>query len=919
MSDLFDAFKQSSTLPLPARPPRDLRCVFVPPPGEPRLSFYSGDEEIDPPAARSYAGPWRDLLAVCEDIRRREELSLEWDNDRKRGFSLSRHPGLIPLAAATGSLNLPGGTPLEIREEQIAVRISGPGPYSARLVDAADRPLGFPQGIAESCILDGNILYQMPPMGPGFRSIRHLGTIIREEDLHRYLSLTRTHFPGLPLRFREYSIRSAGAVELSEGIIFSKMDRDGVLHLQFTLTWPGYPPDFFTAYDTAQVVEIDRQKECITFHPALIPDIRKGIASLRRRIQRLQKRHQDSDGFFVDDTKISLGPKLAEAFIEEELPGLFTRYLFFGTENLSHFRVTRSRPKLHLRLSGGADLLRGECDISVEGEWFTPGELMDLHREKGFIPLNSGGRALIDQKFLERLRRVLKEINHGEVTLSFFDLPLVQEIIDENLEGPGAVEPERIYRGFSELESRPVPVPRIQGTLREYQEHGYRWLYYLYRTGLNGCLADDMGLGKTVQTISLLSLVHADPGFPSLVVLPKSLIFNWQGEFARFAPQLQISTCYGPGRDWESAEESDIILTTYTVVRNDIQELRKRKFRYIILDEAQNIKNLSSRISRAMLLLESEHRLAISGTPMENNLMELYSLFRFLNPGMFGSPKEFQRDYANPIQKESCQVTAEDLRKKISPFLLRRLKTDVARDLPEKVEQVLYVEMEETQRGLYESRRDYFYRSIRERLERNGIEESQLYILQAISELRQIATVPESRSSGVITSPKREVMRESLEDVFAIHHKAIVFSNFLDSLENLGSDLEEMGISYLLLTGATRDRRGVVERFQSDDTSQALLMTLKTGGVGLNLTVADYVYLLDPWWNIAAENQAIDRSHRIGQRNTVFAYRLITKETIEERILELQQRKRELFNSVITAYSGIPKSLTRDDVEFILS
>jgi superfamily II DNA or RNA helicase len=919
MNELFDAFKQSSILPVPAHLPRELRCVLLPPPGEARLVFYSGRDEIDPPPSRSYTGPWRDLLAACEDIQHREETALEWDSDPARGFSVSRHPGLIPLAAASGNLSLPGGTPLEIREEQVTVLISGPGPYSARLVDSADRPLHFPQGIAESCVLDENILYRMPPMGPGFRSIRHLGTLIREEDLPRYLSLARTHFPGLPLHFGEYSIRNAEAVELAEGIIFSRMDRDGVLHLQFTLTWPGYPPDFFTAYDAAQVAEIDHQKECISFRPAVTPDIRKGISSLRRRIQRLQKRHQDSDGFFADEVKISLGPKLAEYFVEEELPRLFSRYLFFGTENLSHFRVTRSRPRLHLRLSGGTDLLRGECDISVEGEWFTPRELLDLHRDKGFIPLNDGGRALIDQKFLERLRRVLKEINHGEVSISFFDLPLVQEIIDENLEGPGAVEPERIYRGFSELESRPVPVPRMEGTLREYQEHGYRWLYYLYRTGLNGCLADDMGLGKTVQTIALLSVVHSSPGSPTLVVLPKSLIFNWQGEIIRFAPQLQISTCYGPARDWESAKEADIILTTYTVVRNDIQELRKLRFRYIILDEAQNIKNLSSRISRAMLLLESEHRLAISGTPMENNLMELYALFRFLNPGMFGSPKEFQRDYANPIQKESCQVSAEDLRRKISPFLLRRLKTDVARDLPEKVEQVLYVEMEETQRGLYESRRDYFFRSIRERLERNGIEESQLFILQAISELRQIATVPESRSSGVIISPKRELLRESLEDVFAIHHKAIVFSNFLDSLETLGSDLEEMGISYLLLTGSTRDRKGVVERFQSDDNSQALLMTLKTGGVGLNLTVADYVYLLDPWWNIAAENQAIDRSHRIGQRNTVFAYRLITKETIEERILELQQRKRELFNSVITADSGIPKSLTRDDVEFILS
>ncbi len=892
--------------------------MLLPGPGDPRLLLRSAGKAIDPPSPRSYAGPWRDLLSALEQISLQDRLRLDWESEEE-GVSLSRYPYLLPLALETGDLLLPGETPVRLVDQQIQLRIDGPGPYSARLTDASGEALHYPVGISQGFVLDQDRLYRIPPLGDGFRSLKHLGTLVREEELPRFLSLARTHFPGLPLHFKEYRLHMAEADSLQEGLIFSEIDRDGFLTLRLALAYPGYPPDFFTAYDAAEAVEINHGEERIICRPTVAPDLGRSIKRLRSSILKIQKELDEADGFFIDGTRMNLAPRLAERFIERELPALAKRFLLFGTEHLSRFRFTPSRPKLSLRLSGGGDILRGECRVELNGQNFAPQELLELHRESQFIALNDGRRTMLDEQFIRRLTRILKSINNEEVTLSFFDLPLIQEMLDEQIEGPGALEPARIYRGFEELESKPAPVPPINGTLREYQESGYRWLYYLHRIGLGGCLADDMGLGKTVQTISLLATVHSSPGAPSLIILPKSLIFNWQAELARFAPQLRVASYYGSGRELEEALGHEIILTTYTVVRNDIAALRKHRFRYLILDEAQNIKNLGSRITRASLLLEAEHRLAISGTPMENNLMELYSLFRFLNPGMFGSAKEFQRQYANPIQNEHCQVTAEDLRRKIGPFLLRRLKGEVAKDLPEKSEQILYVEMEEDQRRLYEARREYFSKSVREKVEREGLAESQIYILQAISELRQIATVPESRSSGLVESPKRELLRQSLADVFAIDHKAVLFSNFLGSLEHLSNDLEEMGVRHLFLTGSTRDRREVVERFQQEEDTRALLMTLKTGGVGLNLTVADYVYLLDPWWNIAAENQAVDRCHRIGQRNTVFAYKLIARESIEERIVELQEQKRELFQAVISADSGMVKSFTREDIDFMLS
>jgi len=365
------------------------------------------------------------------------------------------------------------------------------------------------------------------------------------------------------------------------------------------------------------------------------------------------------------------------------------------------------------------------------------------------------------------------------------------------------------------------------------------------------------------------------------------------------------------------AMKQQLILTTYALVRNDIEQFREQEFHYIILDESQNIKNLASQTTQAVLLLNGRHRLALSGTPIENNLAELYSLYRFLNPAMLGSLDDFNKQYAGPIQHGADKEATEALRRKIFPFMLRRLKKDVLKELPDRTEQTLYVEMDNSHAKFYEERRQYYQMAIQQSIKSQGLEKSQMMMFQALSELRRIASVPESLSDGAIASPKIPLLCEQVEELVASGHKVVIFFNFIAGIELVGERLTELGIDYTTMTGSTRDRRAVIERFQNDAGCRALLMTLKTGGVGLNLTVADTVYIFEPWWNKAAEEQAINRLHRIGQKAKVLSFALITRDTIEEKIRLLQQQKQDLADSLITGDAAITKRLTEEDIKYI--
>jgi superfamily II DNA or RNA helicase len=471
------------------------------------------------------------------------------------------------------------------------------------------------------------------------------------------------------------------------------------------------------------------------------------------------------------------------------------------------------------------------------------------------------------------------------------------------------------------------PPPGFVGQLRGYQREGLGWLYFLQRFSFGGCLADDMGLGKTVQVLALLEsrrqkraeATGPDRPAPSLVVVPRSLVFNWKQEAARFTPQLRVLDHTGLDRPRraEAFAEHDVVLTTYGTMRRDITLLKDVRFDYVILDEAQAIKNASSASAKAARLLQGEHRLALSGTPVENHLGELWSLFEFLNPGLLGSAAVFRLSAGRNPDEETRALLARGLR----PFILRRTKEKVASDLPAKTEQTIYCELEGEQRRRYDELRDYYRRSLLGQVDRVGLSRATMHILEALLRLRQAACHPGLLDSSKEAEPsaKLEALLPQLAELLDEGHKVLVFSQFTSLLHIVRERLDEEGLSYEYLDGKTRDRQARVERFQNDPACKLFLISLKAGGLGLNLTAAEYVFLLDPWWNPAVEAQAIDRTHRIGQTRPVFAYRLIARDTVEEKILQLQQTKRALADAIITADNSLIRDLDREDLELLLS
>jgi hypothetical protein len=462
------------------------------------------------------------------------------------------------------------------------------------------------------------------------------------------------------------------------------------------------------------------------------------------------------------------------------------------------------------------------------------------------------------------------------------------------------------------------------GTLRHYQREGLGWLAFLERMGIGGCLADDMGLGKTVQVLALLvrrQAVFAESGIaprPSLVVVPKSLIFNWIEEARKFAPQLRVLNYTGNSRTdtGQAVADHDLVLTTYGTLRRDIVRHRDTEFDYVILDEAQSIKNAASQAAKACRLLKARHRLAVTGTPVENHIGELWSIFEFLNPGQLGSAARLRKFLAGG-RGNAAEIVARAVR----PYLLRRTKGQVLSDLPEKTEQTIFCELGEEQRKAYDELREHYRLELSGRIGRLGIGRSRIAVLEALLRLRQAACHPGliDRERAAEPGAKLETLLEQLGEVLDEGHKVLVFSQFTSFLAILRRHLEERGTVYEYLDGRTTDRQARVQRFQEDADCRLFLISLKAGGQGLNLTAADYIYILDPWWNPAVEAQAVDRAHRIGQTRRVFAYRLIARDTVEEKIVALQDRKRELAESIVQADESMIASLTAEDVELLLS
>ncbi len=512
------------------------------------------------------------------------------------------------------------------------------------------------------------------------------------------------------------------------------------------------------------------------------------------------------------------------------------------------------------------------------------------------------------------------KLRYGRIQMALLDALLAgqpQSSVDEAFERLR----EQLASG-EQPKAEPEP-PGFQGTLRQYQREGLGWLVFLEKLGLGGCLADDMGLGKTIQVLALLARRQQEvqaaglPSRPSLVIVPRSLVFNWIEEARKFAPGLRVVNHTGTARVDETGTlaDWDIVITTYGTLRRDILTHRETEFDYVVLDEAQSIKNAASQAAKACRLLRARHRLALTGTPVENHIGELWSIFEFLNPGQLGSATRLRKFLADG--RGSTDVVARAVR----PYLLRRTKSQVLSDLPEKTEQTLFVELGETQRKAYDELREHFRAELAGRIGRMGIGRSRIAVLEALLRLRQTAChqglVDPTRVDE--SCAKLDTLLAQLDEVLDEGHKVLVFSQFTSFLSILRRRLDEKKTVYEYLDGRTTDRQARVVRFQEDPDCKLFLVSLKAGGQGLNLTAADYIYILDPWWNPAVEAQAVDRAHRIGQTRRVFAYRLIAKDTVEEKILALQDRKRELAESIVRADESLIAGLTPEDVELLLS
>ena len=582
-----------------------------------------------------------------------------------------------------------------------------------------------------------------------------------------------------------------------------------------------------------------------------------------------------------------------------------------------------------LALSTGIDWFDLDGGIDYGGQSVNlPDLLAAARRGETMIELGDGSMGMLPEEWLKKYGMLadLGTAENGALRFNASQAGVLDALLanQPEIQVDAAFEKVRErLRQFEGVVALDSP-PGFHGELRPYQREGLGWLDYLQRFGFGGILADDMGLGKTIQVLALLQRrrYRRQAKGPALAVVPRSLVFNWIQEAAKFTPRLKVLDYTGPGRHSlrEKFAEYDLIITTYGTLRTDITELTNFEFDYVMLDESQAIKNADSQSAKAARLLRARHRLAISGTPIENHLGELWSVIEFLNPGMLGSDTVFKK-YASA--GTGAGLDAADrilLAKTLRPFILRRTKSQVVQDLPEKTEQTLYCDMETEQRRCYDELRVH-YRDALLRKDAVELNRSKIEVLEALLRLRQAACHPGLINPDVSSEPsaKLEMLLPSIAEVVEEGHKVLVFSQFTSFLAIVRERLDQEQLVYEYLDGRTRNRAAKVERFQNDPDCPIFLISLKAGGLGLNLTAAEYVYLLDPWWNPAVEAQAIDRSHRIGQTQHVFAYRLICRGTVEEKILELQQKKRDLADAILNADNRVISTLTREDLEFLLS
>ena len=603
----------------------------------------------------------------------------------------------------------------------------------------------------------------------------------------------------------------------------------------------------------------------------------------------------------------------------------------YGFEALKNFRFNTARPNTHIHVSSGLDWFDAKVEIEF-GEQRVG--IADIKRalagKQSFVQLGDGTLGILPDEWLKRYALLFKvgDGKSDKLRLSRYHMSVIDELYENRDETELSFALDEKFERLREFKNIPeIPAPEgLQHILRPYQVSGYQWLSYLNDVGWGGILADDMGLGKTVQALTMLDYYkNINGGLKAIVICPTTLIYNGQNEVKKFTPALSYHIHHGNtrSRNADELQQHNIIITTYGTLRSDIQLLLKILFDYVILDESQAIKNPSSKVTKAASLLTAKNRLCMSGTPLQNNTFDIFAQMNFLNPGLLGSMEFFRNEFATPIDKFGEQEQKEHLRKLLYPFILRRTKEQVAKDLPDKTETILFCEMDSAQRKIYDAYRNSYREKILGTIDQQGIDKSQLTILQGLMKLRQICDSPailNEEDKYPNHSIKLDELAREIEENIG-EHKALIFSQFLGMLALIKEKLTEQHIPFEYFDGSTSpvDREKAIQNFQNNDDCRVFLISLKAGGVGLNLTAADYVYIVDPWWNPAVEQQAIDRTHRIGQTKNIFAYRMICIDTIEDKILQLQERKKALAKELIADDASFVKALTKSDVEYLFS
>ena len=647
-------------------------------------------------------------------------------------------------------------------------------------------------------------------------------------------------------------------------------------------------------------------------------------------IRNIQAQHPDfeqvpqTEYFYLHKKKFLDEGWFIEAFGAWRTEG----YTILGFNQLKNNRYNEHPIHVRTRVQSGINWFDIHAHVSYGKQEVSLRQIQKAILNKTrFIELGDDTKGILPQEWIDRFSHYFRsgEIKDNVIRTHKSNFQLIDQLFEQEVLSKEVHQEVQQYKqklaDFHAISNIKVP-KKLKAKLRDYQKEGLNWLNFLDEFGFGGCLADDMGLGKTVQVIGYFLEQHEKGNLQTnLVVVPTSLLFNWQRELEKFAPHLRYRALYGLKRNTDQVIVSDyhIVLTTYGTLLSDIEFLKEQTFNIIVLDESQAIKNPDSKRYKAARLLKGRQRLVLTGTPVENNTFDLYAQLSFALPGFLGTAKRFADDYSTPIDKFQDSQRAGELQRKIHPFVLRRTKVQVAKELPEKTEMVVYCEMGVEQRRVYDAYKVEFQKFLAG-MDESQLHSSSLHILQGLTKLRQICNSPALLADDEYYGDQSAKLDELLVQIGKLrdNHKILVFSQFVGMLDLVKKSLEEENTGYAYLTGKTKNREDQVALFQEDESVRVFLISLKAGGTGLNLTRAEYVFLIDPWWNPAVENQAIDRAYRIGQQNKVVAVRFITPDSIEEKIMELQQRKRRLAEDLIRTDSSMLKQLKKADLMGLL-